>query len=320
MSVDTRTDVVGALATIRDYVRWGASRFAEAGLCFGHGTATAIDEAAALVLHTLHQPHDLPALYLGANLTLKERNRVVDLIERRIAERRPLAYLLGEAWFGGLPFYVDERVLVPRSPLAELILNRFAPWVEPDQVHAILDLCTGSACIAVLCAHAFPDAIVQAVDVSADALAVAAKNVQRHGLVDEVELIESDLFAGVGSATYDIIVSNPPYVSRDEWAALPAEYHAEPRLGLEAGADGLDCVRRILAQASNHLNPDGILVVEVGSSAEALMERFPSVPFTWIEFEQGGDGVFLLTAQQLAACGEVFGNAAGGVIGGRDGS
>lgn len=306
MTSDSRTAVVGTLATIRDYIRWASSRFAEAGLCFGHGTATAFDEAAALVLHTLHQPHDLPALYLGAALTPEERACIVDRVEQRIAERKPLAYLLGEAWFGGLSFRVDERVLVPRSPLGELILNRFVPWIDPDQVQSVLDLCTGSGCIAILCAQVFPEAVVHAVDLSSEALAVAGENVQRHGVEDAVELIESDLFAGLGSARYDVIVSNPPYVSRGEWETLPAEYHAEPRLGLESGEDGLDCVRCILAAALHHLNPDGILVVEVGSSAEALMAAYPAVPFTWLEFEHGGDGVFLLTARQLAEYRDVF--------------
>lgn len=301
--------VVETLTSIRDYIRWGASRFTEAGLCFGHGTATAIDEAAALVLHTLHQRYDLPTAYFGATLTPRERCQVVELIVRRIADRKPLPYLLGEAWFGGLPFHVDERVLVPRSPIAELIACRFSPWIDPDRVHAILDLCTGSGCIAITCAHAFPEALVHAADISTDALAVAAENLRRHRLEDDVGLVESDLFAALGAVTYDIIVSNPPYVSRAEWQLLPAEYHAEPRLGLESGEDGLDCVRRILCDAGRFLNPNGILVVEVGSSAEALLAAFPGVPFTWPEFAHGGEGVFLLTAEELAAHHTLFAGA-----------
>jgi ribosomal protein L3 glutamine methyltransferase len=312
MIAEKRSAIVDTLATIGDYIRWGASRFTEAGVCFGHGTATAIDEAAALVLHTLHQPHELPSVYFSAVLTPAERGRVVDLIERRIGERKPLAYLLGEAWFGGLPFYVDERVLVPRSPIAELIASRFVPWVEPDEVRAILDLCTGSGCIAIACAHAFPDALVHAVDLSADALAVARENLRRHDLQDEIVLIESDLFADLGDVSYDVIVSNPPYVSRAEWEGLPEEYRAEPRLGLEAGDDGLDCVRRILRDARHSLRPDGVLVVEVGSAAEALMETFPTIPFRWLEFEHGGEGVFLLTAAQLAQYQNVFEAAVAG--------
>jgi ribosomal protein L3 glutamine methyltransferase len=312
--VEARSAVVGTLTTIRDYIRWGASRFAEAGLYFGHGTATAIDEAAALVLHTLHQPYDLPAIYFTATLTPDERSRVVEMIERRIADRTPLAYLLREAWFGGLSFYVDERVLVPRSPIAELIASRFTPWVDPERVFSILDLCTGSGCIAIACAHAFPEAVVHAADISADALAVAAENVRRHEFKDAVELFESDLFAGLGSRTYDVIVSNPPYVSRSEWEALPAEYHAEPRLGLESGEDGLDCVRRILREAGRHLNPEGVLIVEVGNSAEALVDAFPSIPFTWLEFEQGGEGVLLLTAEQIGRHRTLFEPSRDGVL------
>jgi ribosomal protein L3 glutamine methyltransferase len=203
----------------------------------------------------LHLPHDLPDSYLAAVLTPDERDAVVNLIERRITERKPLAYLIHEAWFAGLPFYVDERVLVPRSPIAELIAHRFEPWVDPERVESILDLCTGSGCIAIACAEAFPDAQIDAVDLSPEALAVAAENVRRHHARDRVELIESDLCAQLGSRTYDLIVSNPPYVNREEWQQLPVEYQAEPRMGLEAGEDGLDCVRRILEQAARHLRP-----------------------------------------------------------------
>lgn len=294
-------EVIDTLVTLRDYIRWGASCFAEAGLHFGHGTAGPLDEAAALVLHVLRQPHDLPPHYFAAALTREERRAVVSLIGRRIEERKPLAYLTHEAWFAGLPFYVDERVLVPRSPIAELIEHRFAPWIDPDRVRAILDLCTGSGCIAIACAHAFPDARIDAVDLSPDALAVAVENVSRHRLEYQVTLAESDLFAELGTKTYDLIVSNPPYVNRAEWEQLPPEYHAEPRIGLESAENGLQCVRRILQQAVHHLNPSGVVVVEVGSSAEALLAAYPEIPFIWLDFERGGDGVFLLTAEQLRA-------------------
>jgi ribosomal protein L3 glutamine methyltransferase len=294
-----RQDILTHLTTLRDYVRYGTSRFAEAGLFFGHGTAGALDEAAALVLHALHLPYDLPGGYFEANLTPAERARVLDLIEQRVAERKPLAYLTGEALFAGLSFHVDERVLVPRSPIAELIEQRFEPWLDAEAVTRVLDLCTGSACIAIACALAFPDAEVDAVDISADALAVARINIDRHDVADRVRAVESDLYAGLGERRYDLIVSNPPYVNSAEWRALPPEYHAEPRIGLESGEDGLDCVRRILAGAAHHLKPDGILVVEVGSAAEALEDSFPEVPFCWLDFERGGDGVFLLTAQQV---------------------
>ncbi len=294
-------DITDHLTTLRDYVRWGASRFQQAGLFFGHGTANAIDEAVALALHALHLPHNLPGGYFNCVLTPKERLEVVGLLERRIAERKPAAYLTHEAWFCGLPFYVDERVLVPRSPIAELIEKQFSPWIEqPDEVTDILDLCTGSGCIAIACAVAFPDADVDAVDISPEALEVAQKNIETHEVEDQVTAVCCDLFNGLEGKRYDLIISNPPYVSSQEWRSLPQEYHAEPRLGLESGESGLDCVRRILKQAHAHLKPDGLLIVEVGSSAEALDYAFPDVPFCWLEFERGGDGVFLLTADQLA--------------------
>ena len=298
--MNDRTAVTSCLTTIRDYVRWGASRFNEAKLCFGHGTASAADEAVALVLHAIHQPHDLPAGYFNCVLTPEEREQTVELLTRRIDERLPAAYLTGEAWFAGLPFHVDERVLVPRSPIAELIEQRFSPWIsEPEGVEDILDLCTGSGCIAIACAYSFPDADVDAADISADALEVADKNVARHELEEQVRLVRSDLFTELANKRYDIIVSNPPYVNSGEWRELPPEYHAEPRLGLESGESGLDAVRVILREAEAYLKPGGILIVEVGSSAEALEYAYPEVPFCWLDFERGGDGVFLLTAEQL---------------------
>lgn len=298
--------VVASLATVRDYIRWGASRFQEAGLFFGHGTASAVDEAVTLVLHALHLPYDLPGVYFDAVLAPDERRQVAALLLRRVRERKPAAYLTQEAQFCGLPFYVDERVLVPRSPIAELIEQQFTPWLDPDRVSAVLDLCTGSGCIAIACAYAFPEARVDAVDLSPDALAVAEINVAKHQLEDRLHLVRGDLFQGLGETRYDVIVSNPPYVNRAEWEGLPIEYHAEPRMGLESGEDGLDCVRRILAQAGRHLRAGGILVVEVGSSAETLEAAYPEVPFTWLDFERGGDGVFLLTAEQVAEYGKQF--------------
>lgn len=288
-----------SLATVRDFVRWGASRFNEAGLFFGHGTDNALDEALTLVLHALHLSHGLPPAYLEASLTKSERAAVLALLQRRVTEKRPAAYLTHEAVFAGLDFYVNEHVLVPRSPIAELIENAFEPWIQPERVHRVLDLCAGSGCIAIACAYHFPEAIVDAADISEQALEVAGINVERHALTGRVQLIHSDLFAGLGDERYDIIVTNPPYVSPEVMARLPQEYRHEPVLGLEAGDEGLDIVVRILKAACNHLEPDGIIVVEVGCSAEALEARYPQVPFLWLDFERGGEGVFLLAAEQL---------------------
>lgn len=295
-------NVFSHLHTIRDLIRWGASRMNEAGLHFGHGTDNAIDEAAALVLHALYLPPDLHAEYLQSYLTPTEKQAAIQLLERRIAERKPAAYLTNRAWFMNLPFYVDERVLVPRSPLAELIERHFAPWL-PDsrKVETILDLGTGSGCIGIACAYAFPDARVDLADISADALAVARRNITEHGFDDQVEAIQSDLFSALKGRRYDLIISNPPYVGQEELDNLPSEYHHEPRLGLVAGAEGLDVVAEILSQAADYLQRDGVLVVEVGNAQYALCEAFPDVPFTWLEFEHGGQGVFFLNASQLKA-------------------
>lgn len=287
------------LQTIRDFLRYATSRFNQAGLYFGHGTDNAWDEAAALILHALHLPHDISQQVLDARLTSEERTHLAELINRRVEKRVPLAYLTNEAWFAGLSFYVDERVLVPRSPIAELIENHFQPWVKPEKVHHILDLCTGSGCIAIALANFFPEAEVDASDISDDALAVTKINLLRHGLEDQINVHKADLFNGIPNKKYDLIVSNPPYVSQQEMSELPQEYRHEPSLGLAAGTEGLDIVRRILDSASQYLAKDGVLVVEVGNSETALADAYPNTAFTWPEFERGGGGVFVLTAEQV---------------------
>ncbi|HET7673976.1 MAG TPA: 50S ribosomal protein L3 N(5)-glutamine methyltransferase [Gammaproteobacteria bacterium] len=288
------------LKTAADWVRYAASRFNAAGLFFGHGTDNAIDEALALVLHVLHLDHDLPPYLLNAHLTAPETSAIRELVEARLDSRKPLAYLIQRAWFAGLEFFVDERVLVPRSPIAELIERRFEPWLDAERIDRVLDIGTGSGCIAIACAHYLPGAHVDAIDVSADALAVAAENVARHGVAERVELIPSDLFEALSGRRYDLIVSNPPYVDAAEMAALEPEFRHEPRLGLAAGEDGLDCVARILEAAGRHLNPDGALIVEVGASHMAFEARWPDLPVTWLEFERGGEGVLLLSADALS--------------------
>lgn len=290
----------GAMKTLRDMVRYGASEFSRHGLVFGHGTDNALDEALQLVLHACHLDYSLPDDYLDCRLTKTEKRLVLGLFEQRIVKRLPAPYLTGKAWFAGMEFEVTRDVLVPRSPFAELILQQFDPWVQPESVGRILDLCTGSGCIGIACAAQFPEAEVDLVDISQAALQVARRNIERHHLEQRVQAIESDLFDSIpGDRRYDLILSNPPYVSRGEYAALPPEYLHEPAIGLEAGEDGMDIVARILDRAARYLAPGGIMIVEVGASAELLLGRFPDYPFMWLDFEHGGDGVFLLTREQL---------------------
>lgn len=286
------------LPTLGDWVRWAAARFEEAELYYGHGTDNAWDEAVQLVLQTLHVAMDSDEQVLAKHLSLTERRQLVELIERRIQERIPLPYLTHTAWFMGLPFYVDERVLIPRSPLGEWIAKRFEPWLlhEPSR---ILDIGTGSGCLAIGSAKIFTEARVDAVDICSEALAVARMNVEHYQLQDRVHLFHSDCFLGLESNTYDLIISNPPYVHASELKDLPPEYAYEPHKALIAEAEGLEIVLKILREAGQHLKPQGILVMDVGYSDELLMETLTQVPFTWLDLEQGGQGVLLLSAEQL---------------------
>ena len=286
------------LFTLRDFIRWGASEFNAAKLYFGHGTDNAWDEAEQLVLHAVHLQPPLTDEWLGARLTMVERQAVAANLQRRVNERIPAAYITGQAWFAGLPFVVDERVLVPRSPIGELIQKQFEPWLRRDPAQ-ILDLCTGSGCIGIACAYAFPDAEVQLSDISYDALEVAEENIHEHGVQDRVFAMQSDLFANLAGQQFDLIVSNPPYVDDDDLASMPQEYHAEPAIGLGSGVDGLDFTRRLLQEAAEYLTDEGVLIVEVGNSWPALAAAYPELPFTWIEFERGGHGVFMLTKTDL---------------------
>ena len=292
--------VVRELSTLRDFIRWTTSRFTEAKLFYGHGNEDAFNEAMQLALYCLHLPvTEFPELFIDCRLTTQEKQSIVELVQKRIEERIPVPYLTNEAWFADLPFYVDERVLIPRSPFAELIAEEFTPWLaEPDSVQNILDLCTGSACIAIACAYAFPQADVDAIDISNDAIEVANINIEKHGLEEQVTAIESDLFSNCPSKKYDLIVSNPPYVGAAEMATLPEEYRHEPELALEANDNGLAIVENILLNAANFLTEKGILIVEVGNSDHAVAEKWPDMPFTWLEFEHGGHGLFMLDAAQ----------------------
>jgi len=288
------------LTTLTDFMRWGASQFVAAELTYGHGLSSPLDEAVYLVLRALHLPVDTPDVYWSSALTQAEKQLVIDILKRRITEKIPAAYIMQEGWFAGLQFYIDERVLVPRSPIAELIENQFSPWVEADEVETILDLCTGSGCIGIACAYAFPHAKIDLSDVSDDALQVANINIKKHDAEHRINAIHSDLFDNLNGKKYDLIVSNPPYVDQEDMQALSPEFHHEPELGLSSGKDGLDITRKILQNAASYLTETGILVVEVGNSQHALMELYPDIPFQWIEFEHGGDGVFIMTKQELA--------------------
>lgn len=289
-----------SLITVRDWLRFAVSRFNEAGLFFGHGTDNAFDEAAYLILHTLHLPLDRLEPFLDASLNHGEGDQLKSIIERRVKERVPAAYLTNEAWLGNYRFYVDERVIVPRSFISELLQEQLSPWVhDPEAIHSAADICTGSGCLAILMAIAFPNAGIDAVDISADALKVAKKNVADYGLEDHVHLIKSDLLASLKGKTYDLIITNPPYVNAPSMAELPEEYQQEPGLALASGEDGLDHIRRILADAPSHLNPGGLLVAEIGHNRDELEMAFPNLPFTWLDTSGGDEYVFLLRKEDI---------------------
>ena len=288
------------LSTLRDMLRFGVSRFTEAGLFFGHGSDNAWDEAAYLLLHTLHLPLDRLEPFMDARLTSSERADVLEIIGRRISERLPAAYLTNEAWLGDCRFYVDQRVIVPRSHIAELLREQLSPWVEdPWAIRNVLDMCTGSGCLAILAAHAFPEAKVDGVDISPDALMVARRNVDDYDLAARLRLTESNAFAALEGKVYDVIISNPPYVNAESMAALPEEYRREPELALASGEDGLDFTRILLKQAARHLSPKGLLIVEIGHNREALEMAFPDTSFVWLDTSAGDENVFILRREDL---------------------
>lgn len=301
---------VEELDTVLDWLRWMTSCFYSEELYFGHGFTEAWDEALQLLLHCLSLPPDSSNEILSSKLLMPEKQCLAQLIYARVRERRPTAYIISQAWFAGMPYYVDERVLIPRSPTAEFIEKQFEPWVQASYVDNILDLCTGSACIAIACAHYFPEAKVDAVDISRDALDVAKINVGDYDLEDRVELVQSDLFDNLQHRRYDLIVTNPPYVDAEEMASLHPEYKHEPFLALEAGEDGLQLALKILATSSEHLTESGILVMELGDSYRHLQSLFPDIPFTWLTPERGGEGILLMSYAELCEYENVFKKAA----------
>ncbi|HPW33727.1 MAG TPA: 50S ribosomal protein L3 N(5)-glutamine methyltransferase [Arenimonas sp.] len=288
------------LSTIIDFIRYGASRFNAAGLSFGHSYDNALDEATQLVLHVLHLPHDLSPAYGQAKLVHEEKERVLALFQRRIDERVPACYLTGEAWFAGLSFKTDHRALVPRSPIAELIETSFEPWAGGREIQRVLDMCTGSGCIAIATAHYHPDWQVDAADISEEAMSLARENVERLE-TPNVRILHSDLFRGLKGEVYDLIVTNPPYVTHAETDALPKEYSHEPELGLRAGDDGLDLALEILRDAPEHLSENGFLICEVGESEHALVKLLPQLPLAWVEFKVGQMGIFVAEREDLVA-------------------
>lgn len=293
------------LKSILDMMRWAYSYFNASDLYYGHGHDNAWDEANQLVLSALALPVDVPESLYASRLTYVEKNRIVEMVKERLGLRKPVAYLTNSAWFCGLEFYVDERVIVPRSPIGELIQQGLTGILRTEP-HRILDMCTGSGCIAIACAERFPNAEIDAVDLSIDALNVAEINIERHNVAHKVFPLQSDLFNQLPQDKYDLIITNPPYVDEEDLADMPEEFHHEPEMALGSGSDGLDITKRILAQAADYLSDNGVLVCEVGNSMVHLIEQFPSMPFNWLEFKNGGLGVFSLTRDQLVAHRHLF--------------
>ena len=296
----TPKHITEALLTIRDWVRFSVSRLEEAEVFFGHGTDNAYDESVWLIMSALHLPLDTIDNFLDARVTKEESKHLAHLIERRVTDRTPTAYLLREAWLRGFKFYVDERVIVPRSFIAELLENGLQPWIEyQEMVESVADICTGSGCLGILLAHAFPNATVDVIDISHDAIAVANINIKNYGLEEQITAIHSDMFAALTNKTYDLIISNPPYVDAPSMAHLPKEYRNEPQIALGSGADGLDHTHTLLKDAGKYLNDGGLLIVEIGHNRDALIDAYPDIPFTWLEVESGNQFVFMLTKEQL---------------------
>lgn len=306
LSAECIADAITELVTVHDWLRFAVSQLNQADVYLGHGTDNPWDEAAVLLSYVLHLPPLTNDKLLNVRLIKQEREAFIYLLQQRISQRLPAAYLTNQAYFAGLPFYVDERVLIPRSPIAELIADKFSSQLQPAKVQHILDLCTGSGCIAIACAYAFPEAEVDAVDISPDALEVAQFNIEQHHLEHRVYPILSDGYAALTGAKYDLIVTNPPYVDAEDMADLPQEYHHEPELGLASGEDGLALTRRILAQAAAHLNDGGVLICEVGNSMVQLQQQLPQVQFNWLNFAHGGIGVFAITKAELQRCQHFF--------------
>jgi len=294
------TSNVTELHTIRDWLRFAVSQFEASDIFFGHGTDNAYDEAVWLIMSALHLPHDTLNNFLDARLTTAERQKLAGFIDQRVTEHKPTAYLVKEAWLQGFKFYVDERVIVPRSFIAELLSEDLSPWIEyPEMIESAADICTGSGCLGILLANSFPNAAIDVIDISPDAIDVANINISNYGLQDQIAAIQSDMFTALQGKKYDLIISNPPYVDAPSMAELPAEYRNEPQLALGSGTAGLDHTHTILREAANYLNDDGLLIVEIGHNRDALLEAYPELPFTWLEVSSGNEFVFLLTKSQL---------------------